>query len=121
MLCNELMKHNMTGDRMDVQTNWNKMEEILTKVSDIVAPISEFTDNVSSKSQIIPPSCQLIVILFCTLIVFKRCFIKYKPPFKNNLEKLFYVVKRNCGLNKNPQKKSFTSLGFKMLKSFLRQ
>ena len=45
---------NMQWQMEDVQSNWNKIEEVLIKVSDIVAPISEFKNNVSSRSQEIP-------------------------------------------------------------------
>ena len=38
----------------DVQSNWNKIEEILITVTDKLAPICEFTDNVSSKSRVVP-------------------------------------------------------------------
>ena len=38
----------------DVQSNWNKIEEILVRTIDKLAPITEFMGNVSSLSQAIP-------------------------------------------------------------------
>ena len=83
---------------MDVQTNWNKMEEILTKVSDIVAPISEFTDNVSSKSQIIPMAIKRKISLRKRLIT----KLRQNPTddLKKRVKNLNIEIKYHFNLNK---------------------
>ena len=50
----ELSLHEMDWKIEDVQSNWNKIEEILIKTTDKLAPMCEYMDKVSSKSQAIP-------------------------------------------------------------------
>ena len=44
----------MNWQMNDVQSLWNKIEEILIRTTDKLAPLCEFLGNVSSKSQEIP-------------------------------------------------------------------
>ena len=50
----ELSMINMMWQINDVQGLWNKIEEILIRTTDKLAPLSEHLDNVSAKSQEIP-------------------------------------------------------------------
>ena len=60
-------------DIMDVQSNWNKLEEILVEVSDIVAPTAEFSNNVTLKSQIVPLVEDKNCIMMSTHIPERKC------------------------------------------------
>ena len=53
-LLEELSNCEMNWVINDVQSNWNKIEEVLINTTDKLAPLCEFMDNVSKESQIIP-------------------------------------------------------------------
>ena len=53
-LITELSNNQWNLNIHDVQSNWNKIEEILISTVDKLAPITEFTENVSTKSQVTP-------------------------------------------------------------------
>ena len=55
-LVTELSNYEMDWQIDDVQSNWNKIENILVKTTDKFAPLCKFMDNVSKESQTVPPS-----------------------------------------------------------------
>ena len=50
----ELSRINMNWQINDVQSLWNRIEEMLIRTTDKLAPLCEYLDNVSAKSQEIP-------------------------------------------------------------------
>ena len=58
-----LSAYNLNWEIPDVQCFWNKLEEILIGCTDDLAPMTEYLDNVSSKSQITPIISNRMTIL----------------------------------------------------------
>ena len=68
-LLEELSKIRFAIDIADVQGMWNSMEINLAELSDLVAPITKFTNNQAADSQVV------VVVYFILLILSTNAFI----------------------------------------------